>query len=76
MTTTLPAWRRRVEAVREAAGVPVFVGGAVVTREWAEARIGTPGYVMSCGRAAGCVDDVGERESRDRRRGTGEVSSA
>ncbi|MGV8082274.1 MAG: homocysteine S-methyltransferase family protein [Coriobacteriia bacterium] len=37
MTTTLPAMRTTVEAVRaELPNVPVLVGGAVVTREWAE----------------------------------------
>ena len=36
MTTTLPAMRATVDAVRAVeAEKPVFVGGAVVTREWA-----------------------------------------
>ncbi len=54
MTTTLPAMRDTVEAVRErVAGMPVFVGGAVVTAEWAE-PIGA-GYSAD---APGCVDAV------------------
>jgi 5-methyltetrahydrofolate--homocysteine methyltransferase len=37
MTTTLPAMSATVEAVRERfAEMPVFVGGAVVTAEWAD----------------------------------------
>jgi 5-methyltetrahydrofolate--homocysteine methyltransferase len=36
MTTTLPGMERAVAAVRESAEVPVLVGGAVVTREFAE----------------------------------------
>lgn len=36
MTTTLPAMEATVAAVTRQARVPVFVGGAVVTAEWAE----------------------------------------
>ncbi|HSK47460.1 MAG TPA: cobalamin-dependent protein, partial [Coriobacteriia bacterium] len=53
MTTTLPAMKATVDAVRLSAGVPVFVGGAVVTREWAES-IGA-GYSAD---APGCVEVV------------------
>lgn len=54
MTTTLPAMRDTVEAVRARdAALPVFVGGAVVTGEWA-ASIGA-GYSQD---APGCVEAV------------------
>ncbi len=54
MTTTLPAMRDTVAAVREASpDVPVFVGGAVVTAEWAES-VGA-GYSAD---APGCVEAV------------------
>ncbi len=56
MTTTLPAMQRTVESVRdEMAGLPVFVGGAVVTAEWASG-IGA-GYSPD---APGCVNAVRE----------------
>jgi 5-methyltetrahydrofolate--homocysteine methyltransferase len=56
MTTTLPAMRDIVEQVRAtAADLPVFVGGAVVTAEWAES-IGA-GYSAD---APGCVQVVRE----------------
>lgn len=51
MTTTLPAMQTTVEALRaELPNVPVLVGGAVVTRDWAES-IGA-GYSAD---APGCV---------------------
>ncbi len=54
MTTTLPAMRDTIAAVREASpDVPVFVGGAVVTAEWAES-VGA-GYSAD---APGCVEAV------------------
>ncbi len=53
MTTTLPAMEASVKAVAEKAGVPVFVGGAVVTAEYA-ASIGA-GYSAD---APGCVNVV------------------
>jgi 5-methyltetrahydrofolate--homocysteine methyltransferase len=54
MTTTLPAMRETVETLRQTSpGVPVFVGGAVVTPEWA-AQIGA-GYSAD---APGCVEVV------------------
>jgi 5-methyltetrahydrofolate--homocysteine methyltransferase len=54
MTTTLPAMEATVLALREAAPkTPVFVGGAVVTAEWA-ASIGA-GYSKD---APGCVEAV------------------
>ena len=54
MTTTLPAMKTTVEAVRlTTPGLPVFVGGAVVTAEWAES-IGA-GYSAD---APGCVSVV------------------
>ncbi len=54
MTTTLPAMRETVDAVREVrSDVPVFVGGAVVTAEWA-ASVGA-GYSAD---APGCVEAV------------------
>jgi 5-methyltetrahydrofolate--homocysteine methyltransferase len=53
MTTTLPAMQATVDAIRSELGVPVFVGGAVVTREWADS-IGA-GYSAD---APGCVEAV------------------
>jgi len=54
MTTTLPAMERTVASVREHhPGVPVFVGGAVVSPEWA-ASVGA-GYSAD---APGCVEAV------------------
>jgi 5-methyltetrahydrofolate--homocysteine methyltransferase len=54
MTTTLPAMRDTVAAVRAAdESTPVFVGGAVVTAEWA----GSVGAGYSAD-APGCVDVV------------------
>jgi 5-methyltetrahydrofolate--homocysteine methyltransferase len=54
MTTTLPSMRQTVDALRALdAGTPVFVGGAVVTPEWA-ASIGA-GYSAD---APGCVNAV------------------
>lgn len=50
MTTTLPAMEATARAVIEQAGIPVFVGGAVVTEEWARS-IGV-GYAAD---AVGCV---------------------
>ena len=55
MTTTLPAMKETVEAVRSATGKPVCVGGAVVTTEWAES-VGA-GYSAD---APGCVALVRE----------------
>ncbi|MBA4371195.1 MAG: hypothetical protein C0418_06440 [Coriobacteriaceae bacterium] len=56
MTTTLPAMAETVEKVREARpGLPVLVGGAVVTQDWA-AGIGA-GYSAD---APGCVSAVAE----------------
>jgi 5-methyltetrahydrofolate--homocysteine methyltransferase len=56
MTTTLPAMERTIAAVAEKnAGLPVFVGGAVVTAEWA-ASVGA-GYSAD---APGCVNVVRE----------------
>jgi len=54
MTTTLPAMERTIQQVGDSSpGTPVFVGGAVVTREWATS-IGA-GYSDD---APGCVDVV------------------
>jgi 5-methyltetrahydrofolate--homocysteine methyltransferase len=53
MTTTLPAMETTVAAVRDTVHVPVLVGGAVVTAEWA-ASIGA-GYSAD---APGCVAAV------------------
>jgi 5-methyltetrahydrofolate--homocysteine methyltransferase len=54
MTTTLPAMRATVAAVKDAySELPVFVGGAVVTAEWA-AQIGAR-YSAD---APGCVEAV------------------
>jgi 5-methyltetrahydrofolate--homocysteine methyltransferase len=56
MTTTLPAMQQIVGAVKGAfEGLPVFVGGAVVTPEWAQS-IGA-GYSAD---APGCVNAVRE----------------
>jgi 5-methyltetrahydrofolate--homocysteine methyltransferase len=56
MTTTLPAMQQIVGELKEAHdGLPVFVGGAVVTAEWA-ASIGA-GYSAD---APGCVSAVRE----------------
>lgn len=63
MTTTLPAMQATVDAVRGAEpDTAVFVGGAVVTAEWAE-QVGA-GYAAD---APGCVEAV--RDSIERRRG-------
>lgn len=55
LTTTMPAMRRTVEAIR-ACGVPVkvLVGGAPVTREFAR-EIGADGYSID---AASAVDEA------------------
>jgi 5-methyltetrahydrofolate--homocysteine methyltransferase len=54
MTTTLPAMQAIVVAVRDAApGLPVLVGGAVVTAEWAASL--HAGYAAD---APGCVEAV------------------
>jgi 5-methyltetrahydrofolate--homocysteine methyltransferase len=55
MTTTLPAMEAAVKAIAEARKVPTFVGGAVVTAEYA-ASIGA-GYSAD---APGCVNVVRE----------------
>lgn len=62
MTTTLPNMERAALAVRERAAIPVLVGGAVVTRDFAEG-IGA-GYSED---APGCVAAV--REAIERHRG-------
>jgi 5-methyltetrahydrofolate--homocysteine methyltransferase len=63
MTTTLPAMQQIVDAVKASHdGLPVFVGGAVVTAEWADS-IGA-GYSAD---APGCVNAV--REATAIRRG-------
>ena len=62
MTTTLPNMERAARAVRDAAGVPVLAGGAVVTRDFAE-TIGA-GYSED---APGCVAAV--RDAIERHRG-------
>jgi 5-methyltetrahydrofolate--homocysteine methyltransferase len=64
MTTTLPAMQAAVDELgRDYPGLPVFVGGAVVTREWADS-IGA-GYSDD---APGCVlavsDAIANREAR------------
>ncbi len=63
MTTTLPNMERTVAAVREVAAVPVLVGGAVVTRDFAEG-LGA-GYSED---APGCVAAV--RDAIGRHKGT------
>ncbi len=56
MTTTLPAMAATVAAVREALpGLPVLVGGAVVTAEWASAA-----GALYAQDAPGCVGTVKE----------------
>jgi 5-methyltetrahydrofolate--homocysteine methyltransferase len=59
MTTTLPAMQATVEALKGARDVPVFVGGAVVTKEWADS-VGA-GYAED---APGCVEAVRAAISR------------
>jgi 5-methyltetrahydrofolate--homocysteine methyltransferase len=55
MTTTLPAMRRTVAALKaEDPERPVLVGGAVVTQAWAT-EIGADGYAAD---APGCVESV------------------
>ena len=62
MTTTLPAMRSTVETLGETSpGMPVLVGGAVVTPEWAES-IGA-GYSAD---APGCVSAVREAVTKKR----------
>ncbi len=63
MTTTLPAMSATVAALRDSyAELPVFVGGAVVTAEWAKG-IGA-GYSAD---APGCVEVVRESTARSAR---------
>jgi 5-methyltetrahydrofolate--homocysteine methyltransferase len=58
MTTTLPAMEATVAMVAaQCPGVPVLVGGAVVTPEWA-ASVGAGGYAPD---APGCVELVSGR---------------
>jgi len=64
MTTTLRTMERTVAAIREQAEVPVFVGGAVVTRDFAD-RLGA-GYSED---APGCVRVV--RDAVAARKGNG-----
>ncbi len=64
MTTTLPNMERAAVAIREAADVPVLVGGAVVTRDFADG-LGA-GYSED---APGCVTAV--RDAIGRHKGTG-----
>lgn len=61
MTTTLPNMERAALAVRERVGVPVLVGGAVVTRDFAEG-LGA-GYSED---APGCVSAVRDAIERHR----------
>ena len=53
LTTTMPAMRETVEAIKKSdlGGVKVLVGGAPVTREFA-AEIGADGYAADAGSAA------------------------
>jgi 5-methyltetrahydrofolate--homocysteine methyltransferase len=62
MTTTLPSMERTARAVTEETGVPVLVGGAVVTAEWA-ASIGA-GFSAD---APGCVEAVRQAIKRTAR---------
>jgi 5-methyltetrahydrofolate--homocysteine methyltransferase len=61
MTTTLPSMETTARSVAEEAGVPVLVGGAVVTEEWATS-IGA-GFSAD---APGCVAAVREAIGRKR----------
>ncbi len=61
MTTTLPGMEATVRALGEAGSVPVLVGGAVVTEEYA-ASIGA-GYAAD---APGCVAAVGRAVASER----------
>ena len=61
MTTTLPNMERAALAVRERAAIPVLVGGAVVTRDFAEG-LGA-GYSED---APGCVAAVRDAIERHR----------
>lgn len=72
MTTTLPAMKATVEAVRERLPeLPVFVGGAVVTAEWAES-VGA-GYSAD---APGCVEAVRNAIAERKAADTGEGGAA
>lgn len=63
MTTTLPAMEQTVAALREShPGLPVFVGGAVVTPEWA-GQVGA-GYSAD---APGCVAVVSAAVAKEAR---------
>ncbi len=67
MTTTLPAMEKTVGALAsDRPGVPVFVGGAVVTPEWA-AAIGATGYAPD---APGCVEEVSARVEAGKAQGS------
>jgi len=61
MTTTLPNMERACGAIREVRAIPVLVGGAVVTRDFAEC-IGA-GYSED---APGCVSAVRDAIARSR----------
>ncbi|MGB4441207.1 MAG: cobalamin-dependent protein, partial [Coriobacteriia bacterium] len=64
MTTTLPNMERAIGAIREARAIPVLVGGAVVTRDFAEG-LGA-GYSED---APGCVSAVRDAIARNRESG-------
>jgi 5-methyltetrahydrofolate--homocysteine methyltransferase len=63
MTTTLPAMRATAEAVMRDVGKPVFVGGAVVTEDWASSigagySADAPGCVRVVSAALGAAEDL------------------
>jgi methanogenic corrinoid protein MtbC1 len=60
MTTTLPNMARAIGAIREARAIPVLVGGAVVTRDFAEGL--SAGYSED---APGCVAAVRDAIARN-----------
>lgn len=59
LTTTMPAMKRTVEAIRASAvaGTKVLVGGAPITQEFAD-EIGADGYAADAGAAVACARTV------------------
>jgi 5-methyltetrahydrofolate--homocysteine methyltransferase len=59
LTTTMPAMKRTVEAIRASnvAGTKVLIGGAPITQEFAD-EIGADGYAADAGAAVQCARTV------------------
>jgi len=59
LTTTMPAMKRTVEAIRASgvASTKVLIGGAPITQEFAD-EIGADGYAADAGAAVQCARTV------------------